>query len=114
MSKLLYLLLISAYAYAQGPVKSIRKDSIPEERQRFSPDLNESSRMPTARPNNSFYRTPKDGPNIVRATLDNMPISVPDSSTTYTMPGARRYPNGPIEPPGLYPKTVPHITPKKH
>ncbi|GAB3782433.1 hypothetical protein GCM10028818_38280 [Spirosoma horti] len=114
MNKLLYLVLISGCAYAQVPIESIRKDSIPEKRQRFLPDINSSSSMPAVRPNNAFYRDPKDGPNIVRATLDNMPIKVPDTSMTYTMPGASLYPKGPIDPPGLYPKVFPHITPKNH
>ena len=116
MNKLLYLLLISGCAYAQVPVKSIRKDSIPEERRLALPNLDLSSIMPTARPTNSFYRDPKDGPNIVRATLDNMPVKVPDSSTIYTMPGAERYRyrKGLIEPPTLFPKPFPPIAPKKH
>jgi hypothetical protein len=46
----------------------------------FPPDL-----MPNARPNNAFYRNPLDPPNVMRATLDNMPIKVPDSSTQYTI-----------------------------
>lgn len=70
--------------------------------------------MPTVRPNTSFYRDPRDGPNIVRATLDNMPVKGPDTSMTYTMPGASLYPKGPIDPPSLIPKVFPHITPKKH
>lgn len=114
MNKLLYLLLISSCAFAQAPVNSIRKDSIPEEKKRFLPDKSSSSPMPTVRPNNSFYRDPNDGPNIVRATLDNMPVKGPDTSMTYTMPGASIYPKSLIEPPNMIPKIFPPITPKKH
>lgn len=109
MSKLLYLLLLSGCAYAQAPTKSIRKDSIPEERRWPVPDLH--TFMPTKQPNNAFYRDPRDGPNVVRATLDNMPIKGPDSSIMYTMPGGRIHPKGPIELPNL--KLLPQITPKK-
>lgn len=109
MQKILYMLLISGCAYAQVPTKSIRKDSIPEERKWSAPDLN--VQMPIKRPNSAFYRDPNDGPNIVRSTLDNMPIKGPDTSITYNMPGARLYPKGPIKPPTL--KLYPPITPKR-
>ncbi|WP_155297231.1 hypothetical protein [Spirosoma aerolatum] len=64
-------------AMAQAPATRIRKDSLPSV---FPPDL-----MPNVQPNNSFYRHPMDPKTVVRATLDNMPIKVPDSSTSYTI-----------------------------
>ncbi|MBN8825558.1 MULTISPECIES: hypothetical protein [unclassified Spirosoma] len=64
-------------AMAQVPTTRIRNDSVPSV---FPPDL-----MPNVLPNNSFYRHPMDPKNVVRATLDNMPIKVPDSSTSYTI-----------------------------
>lgn len=64
-------------AVAQVPSTSIRNDSVPSV---FPPDL-----MPNVQPNNSFYRHPMDPKNVVRATLDNMPIKVPDSSANYTI-----------------------------
>ncbi|WP_461087496.1 hypothetical protein [Spirosoma gilvum] len=70
-------LLTITCAMAQVPSTSIRNDSLPSV---FPPDL-----MPNARPQNSFYRHPMDPKNVRRATLDNMPIKVPDSSTAYTI-----------------------------
>ncbi|GAB3794223.1 hypothetical protein GCM10028819_07250 [Spirosoma humi] len=70
--------------------------------------------MPAVRPTNSFYRDPKDGPGVVRATLDNMPVKVPDTSMMYTMPGANRHPKTLLDPPTLFPKSFPQLTPKKH
>lgn len=106
MKTLLVLLLVSGYAYAQAPTKSIRRDSLPEI---FPPDL-----MPNARPNNSFYRDHRDPKNVMRSTLDNMPIKVPDSSTNYTMLHSFRNYGKPSEPPMQFLKPVLPILPKKH
>ncbi|GAB3990585.1 hypothetical protein GCM10028807_18070 [Spirosoma daeguense] len=72
----LFFLLLSGCAYAQAPYSIIRRDSLPSV---FPPDV-----MPNARPNNAFYRHPSDPNNVLRATLDNMPIKVPDTSLTYS------------------------------
>ena len=71
------LLLIAGYANAQLPVSTARPDSIP--------DIHSPGKMPYVRPGNSFYRDHRDPNNIVRATLDNMPVKVPDSSEQFTM-----------------------------
>ncbi|RAI78127.1 hypothetical protein HMF3257_35830 [Spirosoma telluris] len=70
-------LFITSFAYAQVPGTAVRRDSMPLV---FPPDL-----MPTARPNNLFYRDQTDSKNVIRATLDNMPVKVPDSAMIYTM-----------------------------
>jgi len=76
--KLFFLfVLLTGCAYAQMPANRIQRDSIPSV---FPPDL-----MPNARSTNSFYRYQMDPRTIMRATLDNMPVKVPDSSTHYTM-----------------------------
>ena len=77
----LFFLLLSGYAYAQAPYSIIRRDSLPSV---FPPDVIPNA-IPNARPNNSFYRHPSDPNNVVRATLDNMPIKVPDTSVYYSM-----------------------------
>ena len=77
MKTLLAFLLITGCACAQTPQRVIRRDSVPDV---LPPNL-----MPNARPGNSFYRDPLDPPNVVRATVDNMPVKVPDSSTNYTL-----------------------------
>jgi hypothetical protein len=71
------LLFSAAYASAQLPVSTARPDSIP--------DIPFSGTMPIARPGNSFYRDHRDPNNVVRATLDNMPVKVPDSSEHFFM-----------------------------
>lgn len=76
MKTLLSLLLVTSLAYGQSPVQTIRRDSVP--------DLPRTS-MPTLQPRNDFYRNPNDPENVVRATLDNMPIKGVDPSTQYTM-----------------------------
>lgn len=82
MKLLLFLLLLTGSAYAQAPASMIRqlpagRDSMPRV---FPPDL-----IPNVAPANSFYRYKFDPPNVMRATLDNMPIKRPDSSGRYTM-----------------------------
>lgn len=106
MKTLLLLLLVTGCAYAQAPTKAVRRDSLPGI---FPPDL-----MPNARPNNSFYRDHRDPKNVMRATLDNMPVKVPDSSTNYTM--LRSFGNHvkPNEPPMQFLKPMLPVLPKKH
>ncbi len=41
--------------------------------------------MPTERPENDFYRDPKDPKHVVRATLDNMPVLMADTTVRHTM-----------------------------
>lgn len=105
MKLFLLLILLSSSAYAQIFRAGERRDSLPEV---LPPDL-----MPNARPNNSFYRYPTDAKNVMRATLDNMPIKVPDSSTNYTM--MRSFPpyRKPQEPPLQFLKPMPPVVPKK-
>lgn len=104
MKTLLALLFLTGCAYAQSPVQSIRRDSIPDV---FPPD-----HMPNARPENSFYRYRTDPKNVMRATLDNMPIKVPDSSVTYLM--QQKYLRLlPAEPPQQFLKPMPRIIPKR-
>ncbi|NDU95440.1 hypothetical protein [Spirosoma terrae] len=95
----LLFLLMASYVHAQIPSTNVRRDSLP-----VTPD---AGNMPNVRPNNSFYRAPGDPDNVVRATLDNMPIKVPDSSTRYSiqqMPGTYRRQNRPGS-------SIPKITP---
>ncbi|MCK8493971.1 MULTISPECIES: hypothetical protein [Spirosoma] len=75
MKSLLLMLLATGFAYAQLPATTIRRDSLPDTQRA----------MPTLLPANSFYRQPTDPDNVVRATLDNMPVKIPDSSTYYTL-----------------------------
>ena len=79
--KLIFLLLTGC-AYAQVPTDSVRVKWSPA--RPFNP-------MPVVRPGNDFYRDSKDPPHVVRATLDNMPITGPDSSMRYTMPRVPGY-----------------------
>ncbi len=88
--KLIFLLLMAGCAYAQTPVATVARDSVPDKGVNL---------MPTVRPGNSFYRDPNDPPRVVRATLDNMPIKGPDSSMQYTMQQTPGY--------------VPKVRPKK-
>jgi len=73
MRLLYYVLFLSGTAFAQvptgyGPTKPIsRRDSVPF-----------SHQMPTVWPQNEFYRRPGDNPDVMRATLDNMPILMSD------------------------------------
>ncbi|GAB4013511.1 hypothetical protein GCM10028808_32840 [Spirosoma migulaei] len=104
MKLFLLLIVLSGAVYAQVPSTVVRQDSLPDV---FPPDL-----MPNARPNNSFYRNPTDAKNVMRATLDNMPIKVPDSSTNYTMMRSfqpYRQPQGPPQ----FIKPMPQVVPKK-
>jgi hypothetical protein len=110
MKCLFSLLLLAGAAYAQPPTKAIRRDSLPE---LFPPDVESLSRMPNVRPRNSFYRNPLDPPNVVRATLDNMPIKVPDSSTNYTMLRSYQPYRKPSEPSMPFLKPMPRVVPKK-
>lgn len=64
--------IMAGSAFAQG---SARRDSVPPRQQ-----------MPTVRPQNEFYRRPGDNPNVVRATLDNMPVWMSDTSSAVPMP----------------------------
>ena len=75
MKQLIFLFLLSGYAYAQVPATAVRRDSLPRV---FPPD-----HMPNAAPNVSFYRYSTDPHTIMRADLDNMPVKLPDSSTIY-------------------------------
>ncbi|GAB3698261.1 hypothetical protein GCM10027592_23170 [Spirosoma flavus] len=72
----LLLLFLSGFAHAQVSSSFIRRDSVPSV---FPPDV-----IPNARPNNSFYRYHSDPNYVLRATLDNMPVKVPDTSTYYS------------------------------
>ncbi|WP_460955116.1 hypothetical protein [Spirosoma litoris] len=104
--KLVYLLLFStSCAYAQVPATAVRRDSLPSG---FS-----VSQMPIVGSNNSFYRSPTDPKNVVRATLDNMPIKVPDSSTNYTMMRSYQLHANPQQQPQLFLEPLPKIIPKK-
>jgi hypothetical protein len=76
MKTLLLLLLLTSLAYGQSPVRPIRRDS--------TPNLPQVS-IPTLRPQNDFYRNPKDPKNVARATLDNMPVMGVDPSIHHTM-----------------------------
>ncbi|GAB2594588.1 hypothetical protein [Spirosoma areae] len=109
MKLLLSLLFITGCAVGQTPTKPIRRDSLPEV---FPPHVDLPDLMPNARPTNSFYRNPRDPRNVVRATLDNMPIKVPDSSTYYTIrtPPNQRYRKN--EPPQFL-KPMPPVLPEK-
>ncbi|WP_338868256.1 hypothetical protein WBJ53_17055 [Spirosoma sp. SC4-14] len=100
---ILFLFLISGYAYAQRPVTISRRDSIPADVP--------MDRMPNSRPGNSFYRDSRDPQNVVRATLDNMPVSVPDTLAYYTMKVHGQ--QGPKRRPPRYWKSVP-LTPPRH
>ncbi len=110
MKLLLGLLLLAGGTYAQTPAKAIRLDSIPAGKIApiLPPDL-----MPNVRPDNSFYRDHRDPENVVRATLDNMPVKVPDSSTNYTMLRSFGQPIKPNEPPTQRFKFMPPVVPKK-
>ncbi|MVM30186.1 hypothetical protein GO755_09085 [Spirosoma sp. HMF4905] len=105
MKLICLLLFATSCAYAQLPTTVIRRDSMPSV---FPPDL-----MPNVRPNNSFYRYPTDSPNVVRATLDNMPVKVPDSSTNYTMMRSFQPYVMPQQQPQLFLKPMPRVVPKK-
>ncbi|WP_461043096.1 hypothetical protein [Spirosoma harenae] len=100
----LFFLLLTGIAYAQVPSSIIRRDSLPKV---FPPDI-----MPNARPNNSFYRHPNDPKNVMRATLDNMPIKVPDSSTQYIILRSYQKYLKPDEP-QIFLKPMPKIVPKR-
>ncbi|MBC8151657.1 MAG: hypothetical protein H7Z72_01970, partial [Bacteroidetes bacterium] len=86
------------------PATSIRRDSVPHV---FPPDL-----MPNVRSGNSFYRYKSDPANVMRATLDNMPVKVTDSTTQYTMLRSRQTYLKPAEPPMRFLKPVPPVLPK--
>lgn len=105
MKTLLALLFLTGYAYAQSPAQLIHRDSVPKV---FPPD----DPMPNVRPENSFYRYRSDPKNVMRATLDNMPIKVPDSSITYLMKQKSLRYRQPAEPTPFL-KPMPRIVPKK-
>ncbi len=96
MKTLFVLLLLTGYAHAQTPRSPIRRDSLPKG------SLTEL--MPNARPSNSFYRDPRDSPNVVRATLDNMPIHMPDTSVIYTIQQSKQRYRMPMPRPNAVPK----------
>lgn len=104
MKILLFIFMLTGFGYAQTPATAVRRDSMPSV---LPPDF-----MPNTGANNSFYRSKSDPKNVIRATLDNMPIKVPDSSMDYTMlrpPKTYLRPNHPPTP-FMYP--VPPILPK--
>ncbi|TAE30604.1 MAG: hypothetical protein EAZ91_09735 [Cytophagales bacterium] len=69
MHYLYILCFFSVTTFAQVPTHA-RRDSVPPR-----------PGMPTAYPRNDFYRRPGDNPNVVRATLDNMPVWGSDTSS---------------------------------
>ncbi len=84
--KTLHALLVFAACHAHGQVPGKPgPDSMPVAR----PDRRAVIPMPTNRPDNAFYRSPKDPSNVVRATLDNMPIHGYDT-TAQRSPAIRR------------------------
>ncbi|WP_461146908.1 hypothetical protein [Spirosoma pulveris] len=114
------LLLLVGCAYGQSPMTFFRLDSLPDvgPHKVFPPAVHTPFRlspgmMPTSRPRNSFYRYPTDLPNVVRATLDNMPVKVPDTSTYYTMLRSFRRPFRQVDPPEPLQKPVLPELPKK-
>lgn len=102
------LLLITGCVWAQTP-KNIPWDSLSE---KLSPRIMPPDFMPSARPDISIYRKPGDQMNVMRATIDNMPVKVPDSSTHYTMLRAFQNYVKPEELP-LFKHKLPRV-PKKH
>ncbi|QJD80151.1 hypothetical protein [Spirosoma rhododendri] len=48
------------------------------------PERGSTIPMPTTVPDNAFYRSPKDPSNVVRATLDNMPIHGYDTTKRHS------------------------------
>ncbi len=70
--RLIYILLLATAGPALAQEK-IQEESIPA-----------PAAMPTARPLAGFYRDPKDPKNVIRSTVDNMPVKTPDSSQTYS------------------------------
>lgn len=82
MKYVVLLLLMPAVALAQtaGPVS--RRDSVPD----ISSPKQRPVPIPNSRPRNSFYRDPADPNDVVRATLDNMPVKIPDTTVYYPMP----------------------------
>ncbi|WP_420147595.1 hypothetical protein [Spirosoma sp.] len=105
MKTMLGLLMLTGCVYAQSPTQLIRRDTLPEG---MPPD-----HIPNARPNNSFYRYHTDPKNVMRASLDNMPIKVPDSSVTYLMEQKPLRYRQPAEPPMQFLKPMPRIVPKR-
>jgi len=74
--RFLYLFLLTgSAAYAQEKIEL-----------EAAPETPKATPMPTARPDLGFYRKPTDPKDVVRSTLDNMPVKVPDTSIVYTMP----------------------------
>lgn len=72
MRYLYILCFLSGTVLAQVPSKPARRDSVPPR-----------PGMPTIYPRNDFYRRPGDNPNVVRATLDNMPVWGSDTSAIH-------------------------------
>nr|WP_293833001.1 hypothetical protein [uncultured Arsenicibacter sp.] len=78
--RLIYILLFAATGPALAQEK-VQEESIPA-----------PASMPTARPLAGFYRDPKDPKNVMRSTVDNMPVKTPDSSQTYSILSAPALP----------------------
>lgn len=85
---LMFLLTSCCYAQMPDPDALIKADAEPLEEVIVEPVP--PGRMPIVRPSTSFYRLKTDPKNVVRATTDNMPVKMPDSSITYTMMQAPR------------------------
>lgn len=105
------LISLAGAAHAQRPATVFRRDSLPPV---FPPDTDEPgnpSPMPRVRPGNSFYRHRTDPPNVVRATLDNLPVLMPDTAIHYsalrpTRPAPRFLPALPQRPMPPFPRRL--------
>ncbi|SFC35549.1 hypothetical protein [Spirosoma endophyticum] len=111
MKRLLCLLVLTNVGYAQVPAQSIRRDSVPEV---FPLRVDSPDPMPNRRPNNSFYRYQAGRSTVMRATLDNMAVKIPDSSTHYTMLRSFRKYGKPEEPPTQFLRPMKPVLPKKY
>ncbi|CAN5266083.1 hypothetical protein BH09BAC4_BH09BAC4_34650 [soil metagenome] len=116
MKRLLCLLLLTNVGYAQVPAQPIRRDSVPDifPPRVDSPRVDSPDLMPNRRPNNSFYRYRAGQSTIMRATLDNMAVKIPDSSTHYTMLRSFRKYGKPEEPPTQFLRPMKPVLPKKY
>ncbi|WP_461106293.1 hypothetical protein [Spirosoma koreense] len=130
MKTLLGLFLLTGVAYAQEPLKPVRRDSLPSvdspgvdspgfilpglnSPDRVSSDESTTDLMPNARPNNSFYRYRTDSRQITRATTDHMSVKVPDSSMQYTMLQVSPKRARPKSPTPHFLRPMPPVLPKK-
>ncbi|WP_143092840.1 hypothetical protein [Arsenicibacter rosenii] len=89
------LLAVTGSALAQ---EKVQEESLP------APAM--PNAMPTARPMAGFYRNPKNPKNVIRSTVDNMPVKTPDSSQTYSILSAPALPKSRKQP---LPKSSPVI-----